>query len=167
MSRDPPAFHTRPKLSSIPGLPVVSRDAGHKPAPAARAELDPTTPALLSAAQGQRQPQATLAALETDAGHRPAPAASSQLHPPLRCCCCRYIEFAGFHGIAAGMLVAVKQVMSEKEVKLFSALKLRVKVRAAARRPQGWTCRPSASDSGERPLLPQSVGKLPPARGCG
>jgi membrane associated rhomboid family serine protease len=44
-----------------------------------------------------------------------------------------YTQFAGFHGLIAAMLVAVKQIMPQHEVKLLGVLKFRVKVRAT-----GW-----------------------------
>lgn len=39
-----------------------------------------------------------------------------------------YTEFHGFHGIAAGLLVAMKQVLGEQEAKLFGVLKINIKV---------------------------------------
>ncbi len=38
-----------------------------------------------------------------------------------------YTQFTGFHGLAAAMLVAVKQIMPQHELKLLGFLKLRVK----------------------------------------
>jgi len=38
-----------------------------------------------------------------------------------------YTEFSGFHGIVAGLLVAVKQIMPDHEVKLFGVLSITVK----------------------------------------
>lgn len=43
---------------------------------------------------------------------------------------CSYNKFAGFHGILAGLVVAVKQVMPEHEAKLFGFVKLTFKVGA-------------------------------------
>jgi hypothetical protein len=39
-----------------------------------------------------------------------------------------YIKFHGFHGIAAGLLVAVKQVMQDQDVMLFGSLKISIRV---------------------------------------
>ena len=47
-----------------------------------------------------------------------------------------YTEFYGFHGIAAGLLVAVKQVMGEQEMTLFGTFKLSFKVCMG----EGWGC---------------------------
>jgi hypothetical protein len=41
---------------------------------------------------------------------------------------CRYTRFSGFHGVIAGLLVAVKQIMPDQEVKMFGTLKLRARV---------------------------------------
>lgn len=41
---------------------------------------------------------------------------------------CRYSEFTGFHGILAGLLVAVKQIMPDHEVILGGLVKLKAKV---------------------------------------
>lgn len=41
---------------------------------------------------------------------------------------CRYMQFYGFHGILAGIIVAVKQVMPEHEAKLFGVVRLSFKV---------------------------------------
>jgi membrane associated rhomboid family serine protease len=43
-----------------------------------------------------------------------------------------YTEFYGFHGIAAGLLVAVKQIMGDQDAKLFGVLKINIKVQDAA-----------------------------------
>jgi membrane associated rhomboid family serine protease len=40
-----------------------------------------------------------------------------------------YTEFYGFHGILAGLLVALKQVMQDQDVMLFGAVKISIKVR--------------------------------------
>eukprot|EP00967_Tisochrysis_lutea_P082436 scaffold114135_cov23-Tisochrysis_lutea.AAC.1 len=40
-----------------------------------------------------------------------------------------YTQFSGFHGVTAGLLVAVKQVMPHHEVKLLGPLKFTAKVR--------------------------------------
>ncbi len=41
-----------------------------------------------------------------------------------------YTQFYGFHGVAAGLLVAVKQVMQEQEMALFGILRISFKVRS-------------------------------------
>jgi len=38
-----------------------------------------------------------------------------------------YTRFSGFHGVIAGLLVAVKQIMPDQEVKIFGAVKLRAR----------------------------------------
>lgn len=38
-----------------------------------------------------------------------------------------YTQFFGFHGVAAGLVVAVKQVMGEQEAKLFGVVKINIK----------------------------------------
>jgi hypothetical protein len=43
-----------------------------------------------------------------------------------------YTEFYGFHGIAAGLLVAVKQILGDQEVKLFGVVRINVRVRRVA-----------------------------------
>lgn len=57
---------------------------------------------------------------------------------------CRYTQFSGFHGVVAGLLVAVKQIMPDHEVTIARVFKIRAKVgyslggivcRAAACRP--------------------------------
>eukprot|EP00955_Chlamydomonas_euryale_P111765 366088-Chlamydomonas_euryale.AAC.11 len=42
-----------------------------------------------------------------------------------------YTEFYGFQGIAAGMLVAVKQIMGDQEAKLFGVIQINIKARNA------------------------------------
>jgi hypothetical protein len=43
---------------------------------------------------------------------------------------CRYVSVSGFHGVVAGFLVAVKQIMPDQEVPFL--LKLRAKVKKAS-----------------------------------
>lgn len=45
-----------------------------------------------------------------------------------RICSRRYSEISGFHGIIAGMLVAIKQVTPDTEVTVLQIVKLRAKV---------------------------------------
>jgi hypothetical protein len=40
----------------------------------------------------------------------------------------RYAQFYGFHGLLGGMLVAVKQIMPDHEVKLLGLVQLKTKV---------------------------------------
>jgi hypothetical protein len=40
----------------------------------------------------------------------------------------RYAPLSGFHGVLAGFLVAVKQLMPEQEITVLFVLKLRAKV---------------------------------------
>ena len=42
-----------------------------------------------------------------------------------------YTKFYGFHGIAAGLLVALRQVMQDQEVLLFGSIKIGIKVRVS------------------------------------
>lgn len=42
---------------------------------------------------------------------------------------CRYAEISGFHGVVAGMLVAVKQLTPDTEITVVQIVKLRAKVR--------------------------------------
>jgi hypothetical protein len=42
---------------------------------------------------------------------------------------CSYSEISGFHGIIAGMLVAIKQLTPETEITVLQIVKLRAKVR--------------------------------------
>lgn len=53
-------------------------------------------------------------------------------HPPNH----RYTEFSGFHGVIGGLVVALKQVMSDQEIKLAGLPPLRAKVRGHAL--HGW-----------------------------
>ena len=43
---------------------------------------------------------------------------------------CRYMEVSGFHGIVAGCLVAVKQIMPDTEVTLVRVVKFHAKASA-------------------------------------
>ena len=59
---------------------------------------------------------------------------------------CRYMQFYGYHGILAGIIVAVKQVMPEHEAKLFGVVRLSFKVSPhtlgtcrGAHAPLSWT----------------------------
>lgn len=49
----------------------------------------------------------------------------------------RYSEFNGFHGILAGLLVAVKQIMPDHEVILAGLFKLKARVRAQHKHQPG------------------------------
>lgn len=43
-------------------------------------------------------------------------------------CCCSYAQFSGFHGLLGALLVAVKQIMPDHELKLLGFLQLKTKV---------------------------------------
>jgi len=43
-----------------------------------------------------------------------------------------YTQFSGFHGVIGGLLVAVKQIMADQEIKLGGVVQLPARVRALA-----------------------------------
>jgi hypothetical protein len=60
---------------------------------------------------------------------RHPPTTLAHRNAPLLLLFLRYAEFTGFHGIIGALLVSVKQIMPDHEVKLFGAIQLKARVR--------------------------------------
>lgn len=56
------------------------------------------------------------------------------------------MEICGFHGVTAGMLVAVKQIVPDTEVTIFRLAKLRAKASTTAKNKIGQTMAPHLND---------------------
>lgn len=66
----------------------------------------------------------------------------------------RYTEFTGFHGIIGALLVSVKQIMPDHEVKLFGAIQLKARVSS------GWRQHPGSNLCSSLPQFDCILGRL-------